>query len=324
MINEEDYFSFLDTAISSRCLNKTYKNLFKQKTDIPSVQSNSQIRFLLKEIYTHKNISAYNHFIVCILQFTLFKNLPIVLEAIHKNKFIKDMDVILLLRKMRKESPLKKRNILFSIGDACNKMNFSFELIKERVDFFRGKKGMKIKKYCDIGCGDGIKTKLFSEIMGAEIIHGTDIKTWGPYNERKNFTFDFRYIGEDGTLDYKTSSFDLVTCFLTLHHIQNVERMIDEMHRIIKKTGILVIIEHDINNYFDELVVSIEHTFFSFFFDGDNNYIQNPYYSKYYNKYEWIYLFHRKFRLLHTDSIFQNVQFEKRYDNQIYFIFKAV
>ena len=83
MINEDDYFNFLDEMIQIKCLNKTYKTLWhiKKKILFPSVESNTQIRFLLNEIYKHKNISAYNNFIICILQFTILIFIVLTLDS---------------------------------------------------------------------------------------------------------------------------------------------------------------------------------------------------------------------------------------------------
>ena len=47
----------------------------------------------------------------------------------------------------------------------------------------------------------------------------------------------------NGTLNFEDNSFDLITCFSTLHHIPNVSFVIKEMHRCLKPDGILLIKE---------------------------------------------------------------------------------
>lgn len=47
----------------------------------------------------------------------------------------------------------------------------------------------------------------------------------------------------DGKIDYNDNSFDLITCFGTLHHIPNVSAVIAELARVLKPGGYLLIRE---------------------------------------------------------------------------------
>ncbi len=47
----------------------------------------------------------------------------------------------------------------------------------------------------------------------------------------------------DGTLPFEDNSFDLITCFGTLHHIPNVTNVLNELLRVLKPNGFLLLRE---------------------------------------------------------------------------------
>ncbi|MDY6934522.1 MAG: class I SAM-dependent methyltransferase [Spirochaetota bacterium] len=47
----------------------------------------------------------------------------------------------------------------------------------------------------------------------------------------------------DGKFPFPNNSFDLITCFGTLHHIPNVSKIVNEIHRCLKKDGYALIRE---------------------------------------------------------------------------------
>ena len=320
IINKDDYFKFLNKN-SEKCFSETYKNLYllKIKKNLPKSNSNKQIKYLVDEIYDKKNITYLNYFLVLLSTFISFKNSLKLLNVIsYSKKNLTDYDVLEYIDKLN-----KKKNSTLSLGDKCSKQEFSFELIKSNLlSFYKLKKN---NKYLDIGCGDGYKTNIFAKIfeIDKKNIFGTDIPLWGPYQEKKNLSFNFKYILND-ILDYKDNSFDIITCFLTLHHIQNMDLILNEIKRVLKKNGIYIIIEHDCLNYFDNLIIDIQHLFFSYFNENRKNYIKNPTYSEYYNNMEFQYILTEKhhYKLLYSDNLYQNIIRNKRYDQQFYAIYK--
>ena len=46
-----------------------------------------------------------------------------------------------------------------------------------------------------------------------------------------------------GEIDFPSNTFDLVTCLGVLHHIPNVEFVVKEIHRVLKKNGVLMLRE---------------------------------------------------------------------------------
>jgi ubiquinone/menaquinone biosynthesis C-methylase UbiE len=211
----------------------------------------------------------------------------------------------------------KKRDSTM-IESQCNKYLFSFEIIKQEVD----KRLKKCDHYLDVCCGDGKKTILFGKTFFAKNIYGTDIALWGPYSNKKQFPFDFKLLSEKGELDYNDGMFDVITCFLSLHHIKEVEIMLQSIYKKLRKGGIFVVIEHDILNEMDTMIVDIQHMFYGYFYDKNKDSMNHPYYAKYYNRMEWSYMIQKVgFTLFHNDNVYENVSMTKRYDNQFYSVF---
>ena len=314
MINKNKYFTFLK-KVNKNCIFETYKELYLLKNidKYPSTSSNTQIKFLINEILKNKNITYLNYFLILLTNFIPFDNTFNLFEII-KNKDIKDKEVLSLVEKFRS----KHLNTIYSIGQKCDKQTFGIEYLKKKINI-----RFNNPNYLDIGCGNGKKTILFSKIFNIKNIYGTDINHWGPYKKKKDFPFNFKFILND-KLDYDDNSFDIITCFLTLHHIKNLDKIIIEIKRILKKDGIFILIEHDALNYYDKLLIEIQHTFFAYLYDKNKKYIENPYYSNYLNNMEFQYIFTEKFNLKLIDSgvYYQTIDMQKRYDSQFYQIYK--
>lgn len=243
---------------------------------------------------------------------------------IYKKTEITDLEILKYIDKLKKEN--KKRDssefIYLDISKQQFGLNSIIKKFKEIRDLnFVVKSDMK---YLDIGCGDGGKTSMFGKSLGFnnKNIYGTDIEEWGSYLKNRSLPFDFKFILKNGELDYKDKSFNVVTSFLTLHHIEKLDLILNEIYRILKKDGIFVIIEHDALDYLDNLLIDAQHTFFSYYYHNNKNIIDNQLYNMYYNVMEWKYILteKHKFKLLYTNTLFQTVQMHRRYDNQIYMI----
>ena len=65
-------------------------------------------------------------------------------------------------------------------------------------------------------------------------------------------------------MDFDDETFDVVTCFQVLHHVNlsELNRTISELYRVLKKGGILIIREHDCIDDNVRLLIDIEHTLY--------------------------------------------------------------
>lgn len=109
-----------------------------------------------------------------------------------------------------------------------------FKIIEKIINDYRG-------KTLDIGCHSGNITKLMADITGSET-HGLDISTQAiKYAQEKYPGLYFQVAQVQKDLPYASNTFDLVTCFDVLEHIPDVKKLIQEIKRILKGKGYLII-----------------------------------------------------------------------------------
>lgn len=91
----------------------------------------------------------------------------------------------------------------------------------------------------DVGCGNGFFTFYFDKICDA---YGVD------YSEKmlRMNPVKKKFLMDANNLKFKDKSFDIVFCRALLHHIENIDRVIQEMRRVSKKY--VVILEPNRNN----------------------------------------------------------------------------
>ena len=322
MDNKNNYFKYLESEIKEKCIINDYKKAYIAKHSViyPKNNSNTQIKFIVDTTFKKRYITYYNNFLLLLTNFISFYDAFKLLNTIRYTNNITDIDILKNIDKLH-----SKKDSIFSLEESCSKQEFGMEMIKSNMELHK----IKIKKnsvYLDIGCGDGKKTDIFASAfdIAKKNINGTDINTWGPYSNDKKFSFKFKEI-INGKLDYNDKTFDIITIFLTLHHIENIDLMLNEIYRILKKNGTLIIIEHDSINYLDNLIIEIQHTFFAYFYDKNKNIINNQMYSNYYSSMELEYIFkNHNFKPLIKDNLYQTIGMQRRYDNQYYQIFRKI
>ncbi len=115
--------------------------------------------------------------------------------------------------------------------------------------------------YLDIGCFQGDITETVGKHFNLNKfqIRGIDIKK---YVENENYTFT-EYNGKD--IPFNDESFDLITCFMILHHIpeENLIILLNEIYRVMIPGGILIIREHNAENN-DYLLLDTLHEFYDY------------------------------------------------------------
>lgn len=110
--------------------------------------------------------------------------------------------------------------------------------------------------YLDVGCNNGLLTKALGKVLCATEMHGIDVKKCMNQHIANIKVYD-------GTnIPYGDNTFDFVTIFQTLHHIHNINDLIHDIHRVIKKDGILMIKEHNCDNDDTKKFVEFEHVMY--------------------------------------------------------------
>jgi ubiquinone/menaquinone biosynthesis C-methylase UbiE len=123
------------------------------------------------------------------------------------------------------------------------------------------------KKILEIGCGNGIGTRLIHEYFQPSELIATE------YDESlvevtKEKVKDLNILVEqaDATkFRFTNNEFDAVVGLSVIHHIPNWEEALDELHRIIKPNGLLIIKELSID------------TFSTFFGRISRKFVEHPY-----------------------------------------------
>jgi SAM-dependent methyltransferase len=136
-------------------------------------------------------------------------------------------------------------------------------------------KSPSIDRYLDFGCGKCDSTYALGKLMGASIVCGTDVEdtfvaSWSTARE-ENTQVDFRYSTPEDVVPFDdVGPFDLVTCFMVLHHIQDVDHVVQELSRAIRPGGIFVLREHNCGTDTDKLFADVIHSLYIVQQEGDN------------------------------------------------------
>jgi ubiquinone/menaquinone biosynthesis C-methylase UbiE len=94
---------------------------------------------------------------------------------------------------------------------------------------------IKRKKLLDVGCGGGVHIKHYLK-TGAKC-SGIDLSDTMIELAKKNCpNADFK-VGSMLKLPYKSNSFDIITCSLAIDYVENLDKVLKEMSRVLKKGG---------------------------------------------------------------------------------------
>jgi ubiquinone/menaquinone biosynthesis C-methylase UbiE len=98
------------------------------------------------------------------------------------------------------------------------------------------------RKVLDIACGTGYGSKLLKE-AGAARVWGIDISLEAVEYAREKYNKEGVQflVGDITSIPLPAASVDVVACFETIEHVEDYERVIDELHRVLKPDGMLTI-----------------------------------------------------------------------------------
>ncbi len=321
IVNKNNYINFIK---NNKYLTECQKNnliLLKNNLNKNYVnrKSNIQISTYIKD--SVNNIHNTAKIILLFNNFFSKKKTDLIIEKIKNNELIYDSQIINYIKSTKINLP----NIIVKNNNKCSYWKYIFENLELKYHDIKNinSENNKNIKYLDIGCGNGKKTKMFAHNfhINKNNIYGTDIKKWGPYNQKNiKHDFHFKYILDD-KIDFPDNSFDIITCFFVLHHILDLDKIMKEIRRVLKPGGYIIILEHDNHTDYDNILLDILHLLYGIYVDKNKLYLKNPDYAQYYNFMEWDYIFQKYgFKYIKSNYLFQEISHVVRYDN-IYYAF---
>lgn len=286
-----------------------YKNSIKYnfKREYQPITSNRQISALIKISKTKRGMRVY-HRLLQLLSKKIYVNHYTDFLNEFLNKDMTDDQVYELLKKYKRggADPNCTKDILRSQIYYCMMHQ---NILQNNTKF-------KINNYLDLGGGECRLAQVFGNMLGLSNnkIYCADIEQWGGYTseERKKLPINIIDLEENKPLPIENNKFSFVSTFMVLHHVKDLELMLSEINRIIKKGGYLMIREHDSQNYADAMLADIEHMLFELTDrNGDKNKIKSNYYGKYYDMIEWSYMLHlHGFEPIYTGYVSDSIYFE--------------
>lgn len=94
-------------------------------------------------------------------------------------------------------------------------------------------------KSLDVGCGSGRKVGLWMKSRNRDYV-GVDVSA-NAVEEARSLGLQASEIDDATSLPFPDASFDVITCIEVLEHLFNPNDAIDEMSRVLKPGGILIV-----------------------------------------------------------------------------------
>lgn len=151
-------------------------------------------------------------------------------------------------------NPLCSNIIPYEVGteeyfDYYDKLRIEIESLKRSYEIHEYE-DFKGKKVLDVGCGNGYVSSLFAK-EGA-YAYGIDITPTGIKLCQKRFqtmglSGDFQVANAED-LPFKDNTFDCVTSMGVLHHVPNTEKAVQEIYRVLKPGGRLIVMFYHKNS----------------------------------------------------------------------------
>lgn len=109
------------------------------------------------------------------------------------------------------------------------------------------------EKVLDIGCADGIFSKVILDKTKAKKLIGIDVvKTsvdWAKRHWERNKKMNFR-VGDAHKLDFKANTFDAVFIMEVLEHVVNPEKVLQQVKKVMKRGAYGIFLVPSDNNLF--------------------------------------------------------------------------
>jgi SAM-dependent methyltransferase len=104
----------------------------------------------------------------------------------------------------------------------------------------------------DIGCGDGYLTNLLSDRLPQAEVFGIDV-----YPKDKSFKGKYKKGDITEGLPYSANEFDCIILGEVIEHVPNPDFVLHEIHRTLKKNGVLIISTPNLVSWANRILVPL-------------------------------------------------------------------
>ncbi|MCR4329306.1 MAG: class I SAM-dependent methyltransferase [Candidatus Roizmanbacteria bacterium] len=96
-------------------------------------------------------------------------------------------------------------------------------------------------KVLDIGCGDGLFAIELGKVLHTKSLYGTDISNKAVTLSNKNNVETYLIDTDKNKLPFKSGYFDLVFCGSVIEIVDNPDKLLIELNRVVKKKGYVIV-----------------------------------------------------------------------------------
>lgn len=136
---------------------------------------------------------------------------------------------------------MKNNNEVYDQMDWWHPKHSLLKMVPVKFDYFRGAIGnLKGLKILDLGCGGGLLSEEFAKngavVTGLDISENS-INVASEHAHINNLVIDYK-VGSAENIPASDNEFDVVICADCLEHVDNLEHVIYEVSRVLKKEGL--------------------------------------------------------------------------------------
>lgn len=113
----------------------------------------------------------------------------------------------------------------------------------------------KPHRLLDVGCGDGTFTVLLKEATNAKEAFGIDIAEEAVNVAQERGIKAFQVDIDESPFPFSDAHFDMVYCGEIIEHLFNPDHLLEEMHRVLKPTGIGLVSTPNLGGWPNRLVL---------------------------------------------------------------------